>query len=88
MADIASHFSALERSNLNSIFNLDKDQNLLDLKKKASLHCMILDIYEKSIPFDWFNKNASLHCMMRDIYENLLNLGFEDLIGSKLGTPN
>ena len=25
--------------------------------------------------------------MMRDIYENLLNLGFEDLIGSKLGTP-
>ena len=33
----------LERSNLNSILNLEKDQNLLDLKKEASLHCIMRD---------------------------------------------
>ena len=50
---------------------------------------MIRDIYENQFPLIDFTKmQAYIDCMMRDIYENLLNLGFEDLIRSKLGTPN
>ena len=72
MADIPVIFRLQKGPILILFLSWIKTKTYLILKK-ASLHCMIRDIYENQFPLIDLTKMQAINCMMQDIYENLLN---------------